>query len=663
MFKYKRDSRKKIHLIKKYIKEINKRKETLNSINKFILDNSIIVNIITSKYFPQKIIGSLFEFVIDNNYRVYESDVIKFVNKYKKNNKYRFSYNEIQILNQIIMYLLISKLYDIIMLSYPNPIKENIRRNVQIYNIILTMNELYNWDIDNILLNTSDCDNLLLKIDEYKYLDSYSRNKYREKIKKNSIKEDKTEYIYAMELLRRNKKTGKSLCELLFRRINYIVVNFLLIVISIILSFVLSIICLKIIDNNLLFILFFIINYLFIYRIISRVVPKDFVPKYNLKNDYHGKKIMVFKYVLLNESTDIEKELKKLEKIYIDNKSDDIDYTLCLECNKNIKLLTKENSNLVNKAYLECRRLNNKYSREIFFIIYSGNINLYNGKNKTLDVFSKLLLHEDISLDKDNYFLGNNEYNNYYDYILSIDESINTIDINSLVNYLLHPYNKPIFKKGKLKYGYGSISLDGVNDYNESTESNNYLFDLQLYKKLELNIKKNIINSINYLRDYSIELLKKNSDNEIDIVKDIEVFKICLGKNYLNIIFRIKYFNKMFDVLRNICSFILMIYLMLNKLTIGWTLYLSIVIPCFTILPTKVFYQIYQLIYYFTQKSTNLNNKKMCFIYNYILCILIIIKIFITKKYIISSLMLLLLFMYVPILKKIVNKIRRKYYD
>ena len=258
MFNYKRDSRKKIHLIKKYIKEINKSKETLNSVNKFILDNSIIVNIITSKYFPKEITSCLLNFVVNNNYRIYEKDTINFINDYKKNNKYRFSYNEIQIISQIIMYILISKLYDIILLAYPKPIKENSRKNVQIYNIILTMNELYNWDMDNILLNTSDCDNLLLKIDEYKYLDSYSRNKYREKIKSNSLIKNKSEYIYAMDLFRKSKKNGKTLCELLFKRLNYKLINYLVICFSIILSLLLSYVCIKKINNSILYITFFV---------------------------------------------------------------------------------------------------------------------------------------------------------------------------------------------------------------------------------------------------------------------------------------------------------------------------------------------------------------------------------------------------------------------
>ena len=171
MFNYKRDTRKKIHLIKKYLKRIKKTNEDINNVNRFILDNCIIVNVITSKYFPNKITSSLNEYISNNNYRVYEEDIICFINDYKKINKYRFSYFEIQIINQIVMYVLISKLVNIIQLSSPNIIKDNTRRNAQIYNIILTMNELYNWNIDNVLLNTSDCDNLLLKIDEFKYLD------------------------------------------------------------------------------------------------------------------------------------------------------------------------------------------------------------------------------------------------------------------------------------------------------------------------------------------------------------------------------------------------------------------------------------------------------------------------------------------------------------
>lgn len=57
MFNYKRDSKRKIHLIKKYIKRINKisrMENKLNNVNKFILDNCIFVNIVTSKYFQNQ---------------------------------------------------------------------------------------------------------------------------------------------------------------------------------------------------------------------------------------------------------------------------------------------------------------------------------------------------------------------------------------------------------------------------------------------------------------------------------------------------------------------------------------------------------------------------------------------------------------------------------
>ena len=403
------------------------------------------------------------------------------------------------------------------------------------------------------------------------------------------------------------------------------------------------------------------LNYLFIYRIISRTIPKEFVPKFNFKNSFDGKKIMVFKYILLKNNIDIEKELKILEKIYIENKSDDIEYTLCIECKKNIKLLTKENSILINKAYLECKRLNNKYSREIFFVMFSGNINLYNSKMKNLNIFSKILLHKDISLDKDNYFLGNNEYKKDYDYILSIDESVKDVNISSLVNYLLHPYNKPIFKNGKFRYGYGSISLDGINGFNESINSSNYLFDLKLYNKLELNNKN--INIINSIRDYSVSLFKYNRYDDIFLIKDIDAFKMCLENNYLNTIFRIKYFNKIFNILGNMCSIILMIYLLFNSLTIWWLLYILIVTPYFCILPTKVSYQMYQLIYYFIKKSINLSDNKICYKCNYLFCIFIIIESFITRNNIICSCILILFFIYVPILKRFVDKVRRKYYD
>lgn len=664
MFNYKRDSRKKIHLIKKYIKRIKKRKDMINNVNKFILDNCIIVNTITSKYFPNKIFSFLSEYVSNNSYRVYERDIINFINDYKMKNKHRFSYFEIQNINQMVMYILISKLSDIIQLSYPDMIKDNIRRNAQIYNIILTMNELYNWDMDNILLNTSDCDNLLLKIDEYRYLDSYSRNKYRDKIESNSIKKDKTEYIYAMKLIRKYKKTNKSLCELLFRRINYKFINILVIIMSIILSVLLSIICIEIINNKILFILFLIINYQFLYNSISYFIPKEFLPRYNFKNNFQDKKVMVFKYIVLTDDIDIEKELKKLEKIHLENKSDDIDYTLCIECNKPIKLITKENSDLVNKAYIECKRLNAKNSREMFFVIYSGNIASDDKKSITLNFFSKLLLHKDNLIEIDNYYLGNNNYQKKYRYILNIDDSFKFVSISSLVNYLLHPYNKPVFKKRKWTYGYGSISLDGINSYNESIDSNNYIYDLELYDKLILNNRYSDLQLVNLLRDYSVELRKSDNYNKkIDVIKNISMFKLCLKNNYLNSIFKIKYFNKLYNILGNICSFIFMIYLLFNKLSVLWFLYLVIVTPSFLIFPSILFEQLYQLAHSFIYKGNKFEYNKNNYIFNYVTCLFIIIKILITKNNIINSCILILLFTYIPILKKIVDKIRRKYYD
>ena len=641
MFNYKRDSRKKIHLIKKYVKRIRKASKTdnkLNNVNNFILDNCILKNIIASKYFPEKIINNLSDFIYQKKYRIVESDIIYFFNTYRKEEKYRFNYWEIKSINQMVFYILITKLYNIITVSYPGIIKENTRKNIQIYNIILTINELYNWDIDQILMNTNDCDILLSRIQEYNFLDSESRNKYREKIIVNSKKYNKTEYIYAIKLMKKYKNTDKNLCELLFRRINYKIVNFFVIIVSIVLSILLSSI---IFINKLLFIPILIINYSFIYRFLSSKVPKDFVPKYNFEKYCSDKKIMVFKYIDLNSDLVIEKELKIFEKMYLENKSKDIDFTLCIESDKPISDLKKYNNNLINKAYLECRKLNNKHSREIFFVIYVKNNNDIKRYN-TLSFFNKLLLHKNIDNDSIDYFLGNNNYSSRYKYVLNIDQKINNINICSLVNYLLHPYNTPIFKNNKFTYGYGSISLDGVNLYNESIDSINYLYDLELFDKLYLK------NNYNFLRDYSINNYKKKySINSISV--NVNLIRCFFHeKSHLNFIYKIKIFHKLINILENICSFILLFYFLFNDMSILWIIYLMIFSLNFSFLPTIISYNFIDII---TKKDIILKNFFQKYA-NYIMCLFLLFKIFITGNNILSTFVSIICFLYGIIIKK-----------
>lgn len=597
-------------------------------------------------------VASLFEYISNKNYRLYEIDIISFLNNYKHKNKHRFSYWEIQVIDQIVLYILISKLYEIIMLSYPDIIKENTRKNVQIYNIILTINDLYNWDMDKILLNTSDCDNLLLRINEYKYLDSYSRNKYREKIKYDSMKRDKTEYIYAMELIKKYRNTNKCLCELLFRRINYKFVNILIIILSIIFSFLILHI---IFINKLLIIPMLLINYVFLYSLFSSIVPKEFIPKYNIKNNFKNNKIMVLKCVNLTNEFNIEKELKILEKIYLENKSNDIDYTLCIESDKPIKDLKKYDNNLINKAYIECKKLNNKHYRKIFSIIYIKNDN-YNNKNDILNFFNGLLLNKKDEKNNIDYFLGNIEFKDEYKYVLNINRNIKSINISLLINYLLHPYNKPIFKNNRLTYGYGSISLDGVNLYNESIDSDSYIYDLELFDKLFPRVDYKFIN---FLRDYSVN--NNKSEFNIYFIADIlNVIKVCFKKNnYLNIVFTIKYFHKLINILGSVCSFILLIYMLFSNLSFLWIIYLIIVTPNFIRLPSVLSFYFFELIYTIIKKFKKFEIcKRFNYVANYIICLFILINMLILKIDFVKSCLIIGVFLYIPIIKLINRKKR-----
>lgn len=674
MFNYRRDSRKKIKIIKNYVRKLSKCRKKgieLNKLNEFILDKCVIKNIVKTKYFPTKIYEELFKLVVDNNYRINESNVISFFNEYKLINKYRILYSEIEIVDELIFYILILKLFEIIDMTKSNFIKYSSRKNVQIHNIIITMYELYNWDIDRILLESNDCDKALIQIDEYYNLDVETRNKYRKIIKLESKKVNKSEYRYTKELIRKYRNSTKNICDYLFKRINYKLINIIVIIMSTIISLFISQRLIKLFSNKMIYLVFIVINYQSIYCIISKLIPIEFVPKNNLGNNLGNNKVMVCKYVILKDSNEVKDQFRILESMYLGNKSENIDFTLLIECTKSDHQIEPFDEEILRESFEQCNLLNKKHFREIFFVTYRKRIFYngiwcgYNDRVGALSDFNKLLLNKLTKEDEYNLFIGHSKYKNNYNYIASIDDSINKIDIKSLMNILTHPYNKPVIKNQKILYGYGSASLDGQNLYGECFNSYNFIYDLNLYNKLLDNVP-NSISYTNLLRSHSIDYIKSNKSNIYEEIKNnLSIFKYCLNKStYFNLVFKINYFHKIYNIVVNIFSLILLLYLLFTKQHILWLLYLYIVTPNFINLPITLYCQIQIFFKILYNRNVTNTNKKYLYIINYIFCLLLILLYIIFKLDIISIGILVILFSISPIIDIILSHIRKdNYYD
>ncbi len=676
MFNYKQDLSKYQHIIKRYLKKIKKlniKDKDINKLNLYILNNLNLFNVKSCK-FDKKIYEYITRYVEEISYKIKEENIIKFIHEYSLKEKYHFSYEEINSFISILYFILLKKLSNMISVEHPQIIKYTVRKEIIVHNIVNSIDELFVCNIDKIISKSSDSDFELLKFDEYKNLDYVTRKKYREIISKEAKKNKISEFQFTKELSTKSKASGKYLCDYLFKRINYGAVSRVNFFISILITIIFLLFIYKFITKDFLTcFIFTIINYLFVFRLLSKIFPKEFVPKQQLGNISDKDKVMVVKYIVLNNPKDVINEYKKLEKYFLGNNLNNVNYTLLVDCTDCDHQIEPYDEEILEQGFKECSTLNKKYSKQLFYFVYRKRVKVgniwcgYNRKNGAIEQFSKLLLDRYV-LDEDyNYFTGYSTFSQKYKYVLVLDDLNYNFDIKEMIGILKHPYNNPISKKNKFVYGYSMIGLDGKNVYGQSLFSTNVLYDLEIYDKLLLQKMPNNIIFSNYLRTLSITNTAINVyDYESILKNNFHLLKWTMNKkSHFNTICKIETVNNILQIVCNLLSLILLIYLIINKSSSLWILYFLIVVPNFTSLPTFVYTDIkvvIKLIFNKKYKNSTIQNNysNNRYYINYLFSLVLIILTIIFKLNIIFTLILSFLFIFNKVFNIIVDNLKRR---
>lgn len=677
MFNYKKELDKCEHIVKKYIKTLKKNSihdKDINKLNTFILNNITLVHIKNCK-FNENVYNSLTRYIEEKNYKIKEENIIKFITDYSLKEEYYFSYSEFNDFTNIIYFILIKKLSNIITIEQPQLIKYTVRKEIIINNILNSLSCLFMYNVDKIICKSSKSELILLEFDEYKNLDYSTRKQYRNIICKEARHNKMSEYQFTKELATKAKKSGKYLCDYLFKRINYKMLFKIEFILSIILSLLISLCAYKFIISNICicFIFLLFINWLFILKILFKLFPKDYILKNKVGNILNNDKTMVMKYCILNNAEDVIKEYNDLEKYALGNNLNNIHYTLfvdCTDCDHQIEPFDEE---ILEQGFNECNRLNKKYSKQIFYFVYRKRVKYgkiwygYNRKNGAVEQFSKLLLDRFVGDEDYNYFTGYSTFSDKYKYVLVIDDLNYNFDIKELICTLKHPYNRPISKNNKFEYGYSMISLDGKNIYGQSSFSNNILYDLEMYDKFLLGRMPSNILFSNYIRTFSISNTKINIyDYESIIKNNFHLFKWSLNKNsHFNFTSKMCYLFNIFQMIENLLSIILLVFMILNKYSFLWIIYFLIVVPNFIDLPTHVYFDIKVIIKLLFNKNyrNNILEKKYKdskYYVNYIFSIIIVVLSLVFKLNIIFSIILCCLFVLNKLFNYVIDNIRRR---
>lgn len=600
MFKYKKLLQQNEQYLKEYcrhIKKLKKHNVDINKLNDLILNKLLFIKFKNDYCYPNKLYAHINAYYKEHNYVVNDNNIINCLNEYQNINKCHLIYKEIEDITVISYYILLNSLVDLIKYEPEKLLRYSTRKEITIYNILMSISYLDSICIDTIINECSHTENLLLSNDEYNQLCSNTKKLYRQRIVENSSLEKISEYQYTEKLIKKNT----NLYSILFKRINYYKINIITIIVSLILSIIIAILLCFISKMTLIIIP---INYVIIYKIISLFIPKEILLSYDLKNI---PKTMCVKYIISGNNEDIDKAFSFLEETYLENKKDNMHFTLLVDCTYCDHQIEPFDDELLEQGLNICERLNAKYGEDIFYFLYRKRCKMeplwcgYNRKNGAIEELIKLLNKELSDYEDYQLFIGHTTFHDTYKYLAIID---NKIDIIKLINILEHPYNKPVFINNKIMYGYSSCSLNGSIKYGEYDAYHNYVININNYIEiLKDKMPSNILNT-SLLRNLVVTNKKeKNLYSSLAIIKNrISLFIWTLKKdNPFNKIEKIKNIHNVLDIFISILSFILFSYTYISNQSIFIVSYFSII--SFIILDTPFYINIYVLLRYIFDKK------------------------------------------------------------
>ena len=187
--------------------------------------------------------------------------------------------------------------------------------------------------------------------------------------------------------------------------------------------------------------------------ILSKVVKPKIIPKMDFQDTGIPKEYttMCVIPVLLRNTEDVEKMMKKLEVYYLANKSDNLYFTLLGDCTSE-KIEVKEKDTHIIEKGKECVEYLNKKYGPIFNFIYrkrewcSGE-RCYMGWERKRGILSQL--NEFLVTGKDNFLINTCKDLPKIKYIITLDSDTNLV-LNSaekLVGTMAHILNKPEINK------------------------------------------------------------------------------------------------------------------------------------------------------------------------------------------------------------------------
>lgn len=646
MFKYEQVYNQKLLNINnycKYLKSCKRKNIDINKMNDLLLNRFKSRKIIKSKlYFPKKIYDYLEEEIKKDNYIIDEKRLIKILNEYRRINKVHYNYLDLYDLQQIVYLILITPISNMIDFETSNLIKYNSRKEKNIFNIVTSIDNLYLFNIENIINRVSDTDALLLSIKEFKDMDNISKNKYRKAIVENSLKENISEYQYTSKLISKCKKNNKLLGNYLLKKYNYKFISFLSILISIVISIIVFILMYFLFTTDLfLLILIFILNMRLVYLLINICLPKNFIPKYNKYDD----NTMCIKYAVIDNETTLENEFKKIEEQYINCNNDNVYMTILADCTDSDHQIEPFDEEILEYGIKKTKELNDKYGYKKFSFVYRKRVvhdTLWHGFNRlngAIENYIKLLLHYYSDLEEHTYFTGYTNLPSYIKYIMVIDSNT---DIDNLRGIISHPYNN-----------YDMVCEKGYCVYNTQYMRKNVIFSLEEYAKNLINkmpnniLFKDIFNCLvlhnSYLNEYNTESITKHN---------ISMF-LWKNKN----IDKNKYILLIINYLINLIAVTLFIYGYINS---NILIIIYLLFNNFISVPNKVVIKIITTIrYIFSKKYRDIvledNN------YNYIVNIFISLILLILGYIFKVDLYIILLSLIIVNIRLVIDKIIRKF--
>lgn len=334
----------------------------------------------------------------------------------------------------------------------------------------------------------SKTEKLLLTNSVYKNSTKETKILYRNEIVLNT--KNKDEYGYVENIVKKANSEDKEISSYLFKKSNYNKKFFLYITIIMLFTILISyFVSFLLLDSK---ILGFILLLIPVSEVVIEFTNKMFMrfnrPKAIPKLDF-SKGIpreyatMVVITTIVKDTKKIDEMYEKLEKYYLSNKTDNLYFTLQVDCFENNEATSPLDSVISSYGEETASKLNTKYGKDLFFFVcrkrvYNKSENKYLGyerKRGALLILNKLLLNKLDKEDKEKYIYNETVSNlkEKIKYVITLDCDTELVlhSAEKLVGLMAHPSNRPILnsEKNKVIKGYGivqprvSVDIESTN--------------------------------------------------------------------------------------------------------------------------------------------------------------------------------------------------------